>query len=61
MTTSFFVSKFVEMLLGLLIDILRQYVIIILLLDKVVRSKKYLVVNSCNVVNFRSIVVEVMQ
>lgn len=61
MTTSFFMSKFVEMFLRLLIDILRQYVTIILLLDKVVRSRKYLVVNSCNVVNFRSIVVEVMQ
>ena len=34
---------------------------IILLLDKVVWSKKYLAVNSCYVVNFRSIVVEVMQ
>ena len=45
MTTSFFMSKFVEMFLRLLIDILRHYVIIILLLDKVVRSKKYLVVN----------------
>ena len=58
MTISFFMPNFVEKLRLTIYD---KYFINKLLLDKVVLSKKYLVVNSCYVVNFRSIVVEVMQ